>query len=171
MADASDSKIVYLPETGDTSALTTFREKFKKITLAGGCFDILHYGHIQFLKKSKAEGNALVILLESDEALSRRKKRKPIHTQKQRAALLAALSYVDGIVALPHFEDDAEYEKVTLALKPSVIAITEGDPLSEKKEDQAKKVGGIMKVVTPQIENLSTSSITQHAALSSDKSS
>lgn len=170
MTDVSDSKILYLKDGKDLSLLTALYEKLAPITLAGGCFDILHYGHIQFLRKAKAEGGSLVILLESDDALARRKNRKPIHTQEQRAALLAALSYVDAVVALPHFETDLEYQQVTRALKPSVIAITEGDPLTEQKKQQAKEAGGRLAVVTEHVENLSTSSITNHATLSGSKS-
>ena len=171
MTDVSDSKIVDLKDGLKASLLDTLREKYKKITLAGGCFDILHFGHIQFLKAAKAEGGALVILLESDEALSRRKKRKPIHTLLQRAHLLAALSYVDTVIMLPELKTDEEYRQLTEALKPMVIAITDGDPQQHQKEQQAERVGGTVKVVTKRVGNLSTSSITNHAATTGNKSS
>ena len=45
-----------------------------KIVLAGGCFDILHLGHITFLEKAKAQGDMLFILLESDENIKKSKR-------------------------------------------------------------------------------------------------
>jgi len=43
----------------------------KKIVLVGGCFDLLHYGHVRFLEEAKKLGNHLVVALESDENVRR----------------------------------------------------------------------------------------------------
>ena len=52
-----------------------------KIVLVGGCFDLLHYGHIEFLKNAKKQGEYLIVALEPDEAIVNYKKRQPIHNQ------------------------------------------------------------------------------------------
>ena len=70
----------------------------KKTVLVGGCFDILHYGHVRFLSQAKAKGEVLMVALESDEFIRRIKKKKPIHTQEQRAEILAHLDLVDMII-------------------------------------------------------------------------
>ena len=63
-----------------------------KIVLVGGCFDILHLGHVVFLEKAKKEGDVLVVLLESDEKVRFLKgKGRPVHTQSERAEILSAL--------------------------------------------------------------------------------
>ncbi|MBI3343244.1 adenylyltransferase/cytidyltransferase family protein, partial [Candidatus Gottesmanbacteria bacterium] len=60
----------------------------KKI-LVGGCFDLLHYGHIRFLEEAKKLGDHLVVALESDENVRRMKgEGRPIHTQAQRKEML-----------------------------------------------------------------------------------
>ena len=62
-----------------------------KVVLVGGCFDLLHYGHIAFLKEAKKHGDYLIVLLESDENVRRLKgEGRPFHTQKQRKEMLAS---------------------------------------------------------------------------------
>ncbi len=58
-----------------------------KIVLVGGCFDVLHYGHLEFLHEAKKQGKYLIVALEPDETIIKYKKRKPIHNQLQRAKI------------------------------------------------------------------------------------
>ncbi|MCR4326911.1 MAG: adenylyltransferase/cytidyltransferase family protein, partial [Candidatus Roizmanbacteria bacterium] len=92
----------------------------KKMVLVGGCFDVLHYGHIMFLQKARAEGEALVVALESDWFIATKKKRKPVHTQGMRKKILMALRSVDAVISLPPMKHDADYEKLVQTLKPHV---------------------------------------------------
>lgn len=114
--------------------------KGKKIVLVGGCFDILHYGHLRFLSQAKAKGQALIVALESDEFIRRIKRKEPIHTQKQRAEILAHLDLVDVIVLLPLFTEKDYFEMVQM-INPASIAVTKGDPHLEEKKNQAREVG------------------------------
>ena len=75
--------------------------KKKKKILVGGCFDVFHYGHLLFLRKAKEQGDTLIIALESDDFIRQHKKREQVHTQKQRAEILASLEFVDFIILLP----------------------------------------------------------------------
>jgi rfaE bifunctional protein nucleotidyltransferase chain/domain len=114
----------------------------KKKVLVGGCFDILHYGHICFLKEAKKKGNYLVIALESDENAKRLKgPGRPIHGQKQRREILESLSFVDEVIELPEMKNDEDYKKMVAKIKPDVIAITKGDAMKNKKEKYALAVG------------------------------
>ena len=70
----------------------------KKTVLVGGCFDILHYGHLRFLSQAKEKGEMLIVALESDTFIRKIKNKKPIHTQEQRAEILAHLNLVDMII-------------------------------------------------------------------------
>src|SRR5476651_1704379 len=73
----------------------------KTIVVCGGCFDILHVGHISFLQEAKKQGNYLFVLLENDKTVRRLKgSNRPIHHQEERAEVLAALSFVDYVVLL-----------------------------------------------------------------------
>ena len=119
------------------------------VVLVGGCFDILHKGHIEFLKEAKKQGNTLVILLESDESVKKRKgETRPINTQSNRANALSNLPSVDYIILLPHLKIDLEYYDLVKKLEPDIIAVTESDPAYNKKVEQAKMVGGeVVKVI------------------------
>jgi cytidyltransferase-like protein len=129
---------------------------FKNIVLAGGCFDILHYGHITFLKSAKAAGGDLLIALESDENIARQKKTSPTHTQQQRTEILAELTCVDGIILLPSLYSFEDYLYLVEFVQPTIIAATAGDPQLSNKQKQAHLVQAEIKIVTPLISNLSS---------------
>jgi len=123
-------------------------EKKGRIVLAGGCFDILHIGHVTFLSEAKKMGDYLVVLLESDEKVKRLKgKSRPIFIQKERAEMLSALRSVDLVVLLPMMEHDRDYLDLINKIKPGIIAVTENDPNIEKKQGQADEVGGKLEKV------------------------
>src|SRR5260221_4296392 len=129
----------------------------KSIVLVGGCFDILHIGHITFLEKAKKEGDILLVMLESDKSIQERKGiTRPIHTRSERAHILSQLRLVDFIVLLPHMTSDKAYEKVVKMIQPAIIAVTKGDNGISKKRQQAKKFGATLKIVTNHIANDST---------------
>ena len=112
------------------------------VILTGGCFDIIHPGHIQFLSAAKKLGGTLLVLLESDQTVSRLKgPDKPIHSQEQRAFILSHLTPVDIVVPIPPLHTDKAYEDVITAISPAVIAVTKGDAYVDIKKSHAKKVG------------------------------
>lgn len=132
----------------------------KKIVLAGGCFDILHIGHIEFLKAAKKSGDALILLLESDSAIKKLKgKRRPINKQENRAKVLSAIEYVDFVVTLDKPLKTEDYQNLVTEIKPDIIAVTAGDPSLENKKSQAKSVGGKIKIVLKQIPEHSTTKL------------
>ena len=119
-----------------------------KVVLVGGCFDILHFGHIYFLKKAKSLGDVLIVALESDENTRKLKgPSRPIHTQKQRKEMLEALRFVDKIISLPPLPN---YRQLVAEIKPQIIAVTQGD---------TKNTFGIKTVVIPKIKTKSTTQI------------
>ena len=121
--------------------------KLKKV-LVGGCFDILHVGHIKFLKKAKSFGDYLIVLLESDENIKKLKgKNKPIFNLKERITVLKAIKYVDKVIVVPENPTHETYLKLIKKIKPNVVAITEGDILQKHKLNQAKLVGAKLKVI------------------------
>ncbi|MEK7267534.1 MAG: adenylyltransferase/cytidyltransferase family protein, partial [Nitrospirota bacterium] len=63
----------------------------KKIVFTNGCFDILHIGHIRYLRDAKAFGDLLVIGLNSDKSVSKIKPGRPINPQGHRAEVLSSL--------------------------------------------------------------------------------
>ena len=138
------------------------KTKVSKVVLVGGCFDILHYGHIYFLKKAKALGTYLVVALESDKNIKRLKgEKRPIHNQYQRCEMLESLNFIDQVIILADKMDDKDYEKLVKVVSPQIIAVTVGDPAINKKQKQAEAIGA--KVV--EITKIKTPSTTQIAKL------
>lgn len=127
--------------------------------LVGGCFDVLHYGHVKFLQAAKALGGFLSIALEADEKIIHNKHRRPIHTQLQRAEILAHLRSVDEIILLPVMYCYEDYLAVVQHLKPQFLAVTAGDPQFNNKQKQAEAVAAQLVVVTDPISTFSSSHV------------
>ena len=88
--------------------------KDKKIVLIGGCFDILHIGHLRFIEKAKKLGDILVIGINDDRFIKKTKgAHRPIITEKQRAELLLGLKAVDYVfVTNRALYDDKNLKKI-----------------------------------------------------------
>lgn len=95
-----------------------WRRKGETVVFTNGCFDLLHPGHISLIRQSAAQGDHLIVGLNSDASVRRLKgPTRPIQNENSRALLLAALSDVDGIVL---FDEDTPLELIT-ALRPDVL--------------------------------------------------
>ena len=136
------------------------REQGETVVLAGGCFDILHIGHISFLEKAKELGNFLFILLESDKSIKKIKgKNRPINTQKNRAKVLSSLETVNFIINLPELKTNEDYDNLIFEVKPNIIATTKGDPNRIHKERQARMVGATIIDVIGRVSDKSTTNL------------
>ena len=113
-----------------------------------GCFDILHRGHIEYLRQSKDLGDRLIVGLNSDASVRRLKgESRPINNQEDRAALLKALRFVDEVIV---FNADTPIDLITM-MRPDII--TKGGDY--KPEDV---VGNALAkvVILPYLKNYST---------------
>lgn len=101
-----------------TRQVNVWRTKPVKIVFTNGCFDILHTGHVQYLEEAKSLGDKLIIGLNSDASVKRLKgAERPVNHQEDRANVLAALGFVDGIVI---FDEDTP-AKLIEALCPDIL--------------------------------------------------
>lgn len=131
----------------------------KKIVLVGGCFDVLHPGHIIFLQKAKEAGDVLIVLLESDEKIKKIKGiNRPVHTQIERALVLSAFKVVDYIIPLPNLHDEKNYDQIILKIKPDIIATTLGIEDTHHQRS-AKLVRAKLKYVSKIVGDYSTTKI------------
>lgn len=90
----------------------------KKIVFSNGCFDILHRGHTQYLNQAKKFGDVLILGLNSDASVKRLKgQNRPIHSQEDRAYILASLESVDFVVI---FDEDTPYELIK-SIAPNIL--------------------------------------------------
>jgi len=95
----------------------------RKVVLATGAFDLLHYGHLNFLQEARKMGGRdarLIVIVARDSTVEARKGKKPIVPEDQRRALIEALKPVDD--AILGFED-MNYEAVIDKLNPDIIAV------------------------------------------------
>ena len=88
-----------------------------KIVTTNGCFDILHIGHLRYLKKAKSFGDILVVALNSDSSTRKLKgETRPINNQNERAELLANLNCVDIVVIF----DEISPQKLLVEIAPDI---------------------------------------------------
>jgi rfaE bifunctional protein nucleotidyltransferase chain/domain len=79
-----------------------WRQAGEHITLANGCFDLLHVGHIRYLHAAKELGGRLIVAINSDDSVrSLKGEGRPLMPAEERAEILAALSDVDAVVIFP----------------------------------------------------------------------
>jgi rfaE bifunctional protein nucleotidyltransferase chain/domain len=79
-----------------------WRAEGQRITLANGCFDLLHVGHVRYLEGARALGGKLLVALNSDESVRRLKgPGRPAMPEQERAEIVAALASVDAVVIFP----------------------------------------------------------------------
>lgn len=134
--------------------LSKARSRGKQIVFTNGCFDILHVGHVVYLAKAGRMGDILVIGLNSDGSVKRLKgASRPLNSQRDRAAVLSALSFVDYVTI---FDEDTP-ESLIRRLKPDVL-VKGGDWSKEiiAGADFVKAHGGKVKIV-PFVKGYSTS--------------
>lgn len=122
----------------------------KTIVLVGGCFDILHPGHLKFLEAAKKQGDVLVIALENDENIRRLKgKGRPVNQENFRAEELVKTGFVDLVIILPSLKTETDYQAMVKIVSPRVIAVSQDDPQIKNKQKQAKLIGGkVVRVIS-----------------------
>jgi D-beta-D-heptose 7-phosphate kinase/D-beta-D-heptose 1-phosphate adenosyltransferase len=118
-------KIVSREELKKT--IDSLRSDGKKIVFTNGCFDIIHIGHIRYLRAARSLGDILAVGLNSDRSVSAIKPERPVNPEDQRAEVISALEMVSYVTL---FDEETPYELIKL-IKPDVL-VKGGD---WKKED------------------------------------
>jgi D-glycero-beta-D-manno-heptose 1-phosphate adenylyltransferase len=107
-----------LPPAGARKLRDRLDADGRKLVFSNGCFDILHRGHVQYLEFARAQGDALIVGLNSDASVRRNKgPGRPINNESDRAAVLSALRAVDGVVVF----DEDEPRAIIEAILPHVL--------------------------------------------------
>ena len=138
--------------------VTSLQEANNKVVFTNGCFDILHPGHIQYLKQSKDLGDFLIVGLNSDSSVKKLKGTgRPINKEQVRSQNLTKLSYVDAVII---FNEDTPIQLIK-SLKPNIL--TKGGDYKESDIVGFKfveKNGGQVKIL-PLLKGYSTTNIIQ----------
>jgi D-glycero-beta-D-manno-heptose 1-phosphate adenylyltransferase len=110
-------RLLSLPEAA--ALAERLRAEGKRIVLANGCFDLLHVGHVRYLKAARGLGDTLFVGINGDAAVTRLKGAgRPLMPAAERAEMLAALADVDHVVV---FDDDTA-DPLLAAIRPHVHA-------------------------------------------------
>ncbi|MEN2985350.1 MAG: D-glycero-beta-D-manno-heptose 1-phosphate adenylyltransferase [Thermodesulfovibrionaceae bacterium] len=123
----------------------------KKIVFTNGCFDIIHVGHINYLKEAKKLGDILIVALNTDNSIRKIKPLRPIISEDQRAEVVASINVVDYVT---FFDEETPYNLIKY-LMPDVL-VKGGDWRIEDivGSDIVKEVYSL-----PYIEGVSTTAI------------
>ncbi len=133
-----------------------WRRAGERITLANGGFDLLHVGHVRYLRGAKALGGKLVVAVNSDESVRALKgEGRPIMPDEERAEIVAALADVDAVVIFPELDVRA----IIREIQPDIQAKgTDYTADSVPERDAVAKYGGRVAIVGDS-KNHSTSEI------------
>jgi rfaE bifunctional protein nucleotidyltransferase chain/domain len=121
------------------------RAEGSRIVLANGCFDVLHAGHVRYLKGAKALGDLLVVGINSDDQVARLKGAdRPILGERERAELVAALAAVDLVTIFT----EPTVTELLLALRPDVHAKgTDYTEATVPEREVVQSYGGQVRIV------------------------
>ena len=130
----------------------------KKVVFTNGCFDILHPGHIELLRRARAQGDVLVVAINTDASVVRMKgPNRPIITESERAELLAGLEMVDFVCA---FEEDTPLRTI-LEIHPDILVKGADWELQEIVGRAEVEGWGGRVVALPLVEGQSTTGIVE----------
>lgn len=101
---------------------THYKHLGRRIVFTNGCFDILHSGHVNYLKQARRLGDVLIVGVNNDDSIRRLKgAERPINGLAERLAVLAGLACIDHLVVFGSLEDDTPAPLIR-ALEPSIFA-------------------------------------------------
>jgi rfaE bifunctional protein nucleotidyltransferase chain/domain len=122
-----------------------WRRAGEQITLANGNFDLLHVGHVRYLRGAKGLGGRLVVAINSDESVRALKgEGRPIMPAEERAEIVAALADVDAVVVFPELDVRA----IVREIRPDIQAKgTDYTADSVPERDAVAAYGGRVEIV------------------------
>lgn len=132
------------------------KQKENKIVFTNGCFDILHVGHVRYLRESKKLGDILIVGMNSDDSVRRLKgDSRPVNCEDDRAELLCALECVDYVSI---FDEDTPFELISTIIPDIITKGGDYNPDQIVGADIVAQNGGKV-VVINYVEGKSTSKV------------
>jgi len=159
-----DGKIL-TPQTLD-AALGEWRRSGRSIVFTNGCFDVLHRGHVQYLRFAKSKGDVLLVGVNDDASVRRLKgEARPVNVLADRIEVLAALEMVDAVVPFGEDTPARIVERVT----PDVLV--KGEDWRDKGvvgREWVEQHGGVVHLA-PLVDGYSTTSILERSGKAADR--
>jgi D-glycero-beta-D-manno-heptose 1-phosphate adenylyltransferase len=143
LSKSRHSKIVSRAEL--QRRVTAWRHAGERVTLANGCFDVLHVGHVRYLRAARELGGKLVVAVNSDDSVQALKGAgRPVMPAEERAEILAALSDVDAVVIFA----EKDVRAIVRAIRPDFHAKgTDYSVESVPERDEVEACGGRVAIV------------------------
>lgn len=143
MSEQNKSKVLDRP--GLRKQVEAWRAAGDHITLANGCFDLLHVGHVRYLHAAKQLGERLVVAINSDDSVrSLKGDGRPLLPAEERAEILAALADVDAVVIFP----EPDVRAIIREIHPDVQAKgTDYTADTVPEADTVREYGGRVAIV------------------------
>jgi D-glycero-beta-D-manno-heptose 1-phosphate adenylyltransferase len=122
-----------------------WRSRGEKVILANGCFDLLHVGHVRYLRAAKQLGGRLVVAVNSDASVRRLKgEGRPLMPAQERAEILASIADVDAIVVFP----ETDVRALVREIRPDIQAKgTDYTSENVPERDTVIECGGRVEIV------------------------
>jgi D-beta-D-heptose 7-phosphate kinase/D-beta-D-heptose 1-phosphate adenosyltransferase len=134
------------------------RSDGKTVVFTNGVFDLLHPGHVRYLKVARSLGDALIVGLNADASVRRNKgPSRPLNPEHERAEVLAALACVDAVVI---FDEDTPAD-IVLALQPDILVKGADWPADQIVGRDTVEARGGRVVLVPVERGYSTTSIVE----------
>lgn len=145
---------------GAERVIARVRAEGGTVVATGGCFDLLHAGHVGTLRAARSLGDCLIVCLNSDASVRRLKgSDRPLVPEEDRAAVLRALECVDAVVLF----DEKTPEAILARLRPDVFAKGGDYALSELAEARLLERWGGRAVILPYVAGRSTTRLIEEA--------
>jgi rfaE bifunctional protein nucleotidyltransferase chain/domain len=146
---------------GVLARIASLRTTGRRVVAAGGCFDVLHAGHVQMLEAARRMGDALVVCVNGDLSVRRLKGRhRPINEVADRVTVLRGLACVDEVVV---FDEDTPCDVLRLVRPDLFVKGADYDGRSLPEHDVVAEWGGRL-VLLPLVAGRSTTGILDAAA-------
>lgn len=144
--------------------IENLKKEGKKVVFTNGCFDILHIGHVRYLKASSKCGDVLIVGLNSDKSVRAIKgETRPINNENDRAELLSELNFVDYVVIF----DENSPSKLLEEIKPTIYTKGADYTLETLPEAKVAKENNIEVKFIELVQGKSTTNIIK--TINSDK--
>ena len=145
MGTANNTQSKILTRDGLRRHVEQWRSAGEQIVLANGNFDLLHVGHVRYLRGAKALGGKLVVAINSDDSVRTHKgEGRPIMPEAERAEIVAALADVDAVVVFPELDVRA----IIREIRPDIQAKgTDYTVESVPERDAVVEYGGRVEIV------------------------
>ena len=136
--------------------IISFKKQGKKIGFTNGCFDLIHVGHIKYLRAAKKLCDILIVAINSDRSVKLLKgNKRPLFPQDERAEILSAFEFVDYVVIF----NELDPKKTISALLPDILVKGGDYKINEIiGRDTVTSHGGKV-VIIPEVDRKSTTEI------------